>query len=354
MPWQGRTAQTKRPCLTTPPGNHLFYPRPPRGGRLSVSSIISGFSHISIHALREEGDPDPSGADSKAPNFYPRPPRGGRPRQGQQVRATTYFYPRPPRGGRLGEHHHTGGSGQFLSTPSARRATLPSSRTYLSESLFLSTPSARRATEGWEDALREALKFLSTPSARRATYRGFGPCTPSEISIHALREEGDDSKPLSLLCASWISIHALREEGDDAATLTLRAQIDFYPRPPRGGRQGIATDAATLTLISIHALREEGDGRTLPCCSVPGISIHALREEGDATLTLKAQIEKIFLSTPSARRATNGARLWSAGSGISIHALREEGDHRTRQAVWKDIISIHALREEGDTLVVLK
>ena len=281
MPWQGRTAQTKRPCLTTPPGNHLFYPRPPRGGRLSVSSIISGFSHISIHALREEGDPDPSGADSKAPNFYPRPPRGGRPRQGQQVRATTYFYPRPPRGGRLGEHHHTGGSGQFLSTPSARRATLPSSRTYLSESLFLSTPSARRATEGWEDALREALKFLSTPSARRATYRGFGPCTPSEISIHALREEGDDSKPLSLLCASWISIHALREEGDDAATLTLRAQIDFYPRPPRGGRQGIATDAATLTLISIHALREEGDGRTLPCCSVPGISIHALREEGD-------------------------------------------------------------------------
>ena len=213
MPWQGRTAQTKRPCLTTPPGNHLFYPRPPRGGRLSVSSIISGFSHISIHALREEGDPDPSGADSKAPNFYPRPPRGGRPRQGQQVRATTYFYPRPPRGGRLGEHHHTGGSGQFLSTPSARRAT-----------------------EGWEDALREALKFLSTPSARRATYRGFGPCTPSEISIHALREEGDDSKPLSLLCASWISIHALREEGDQLCGF-------FFGHPS----------------ISIHALREEGD-----------------------------------------------------------------------------------------------
>ena len=35
-------------------------------------------SHISIHALREEGDGRTSPGISQATNFYPRPPRGGR------------------------------------------------------------------------------------------------------------------------------------------------------------------------------------------------------------------------------------------------------------------------------------
>ena len=33
-----------------------FYPRPPRGGRLSCHSLLASASAISIHALREEGD----------------------------------------------------------------------------------------------------------------------------------------------------------------------------------------------------------------------------------------------------------------------------------------------------------
>ena len=33
-----------------------------------------------------------------------------------------------------------------------------------------------------------------------------------------------------------------------------------------------------------------------------------------------------FLSTPSARRATGAKALWDKGVFISIHALREEGD----------------------------
>ena len=57
------------------------------------------------------------------------------------------------------------------------------------------------------------------------------------------------------------------------------------------------------------------------------ISIHALREEGDHINTLLSMLEAEFLSTPSARRATSsprslGGRIWI----ISIHALREEGD----------------------------
>ena len=39
---------------------HYFYPRPPRGGRLLYESVIYFDIRISIHALREEGDP-PSG-----------------------------------------------------------------------------------------------------------------------------------------------------------------------------------------------------------------------------------------------------------------------------------------------------
>ena len=58
-----------------------------------------------------------------------------------------------------------------------------------------------------------ASKFLSTPSARRATVPG-GTWEPlGDISIHALREEGDD-KIVIFDEATYISIHALREEGD--------------------------------------------------------------------------------------------------------------------------------------------
>ena len=56
--------------------------------------------------------------------------------------------------------------------------------------------------------------FLSTPSARRAT-----------------QNKGKSHKKAD------ISIHALREEGDAAGRMYAIAQDDFYPRPPRGGRQ---------------------------------------------------------------------------------------------------------------------
>ena len=37
-------------------------------------------------------------------------------------------------------------------------------------------------------------------------------------------------------------------------------------------------------------------------------------------------LDKLFLSTPSARRATFAGRTRYRMEGISIHALREEGD----------------------------
>ena len=56
-----------------------------------------------------------------------------------------------------------------------------------------------------------------------------------------------------------ISIHALREEGDSAASCSDVKIHYFYPRPPRGGRQELWLYRLRIFQISIHALREEGD-----------------------------------------------------------------------------------------------
>ena len=170
------------------------------------------------------------------------------------------------------------------------------------------------------------------------------------ISIHALREEGDQNG--GECCGRVvISIHALREEGDYAIAAPKGQVQNFYPRPPRGGRQtasagaeeavlflstpsarratDLSNDLVSVMIISIHALREEGDQQRHRSSSGPGfISIHALREEGDYAKGTKAQLIGLFLSTPSARRATKDGAITGFDDFISIHALREEGDHR--------------------------
>ena len=56
------------------------------------------------------------------------------------------------------------------------------------------------------------------------------------------------------------------------------------------------------------------------------ISIHALREEGDPVFANLGEQAILFLSTPSARRATSCQLFVILLHLISIHALREEGD----------------------------
>ena len=59
----------------------------------------------------------------------------------------------------------------------------------------------------------------------------------SFISIHALRVEGDLERVQRLLNHSDISIHALRVEGDLGCESGRSVpMLDFYPRPPGGGR----------------------------------------------------------------------------------------------------------------------
>ena len=124
--------------------------------------------------------------------------------------------------------------------------------------------------------------FLSTPSARRATSFSFSNLLRSRISIHALREEGDpECRFLQDAVEAFLSTPSAR-----------RATSEQFAR-------------LTAQKISIHALREEGDlGAGGPLLRVV-ISIHALREEGDTLPQFVSHIPRIFLSTPSARRATS-------------------------------------------------
>ena len=80
----------------------------------------------------------------------------------------------------------------------------------------------------------------------------------------------------------------------------------FYPRPPRGGRQSPAPAnffRISLFLSTPSARRATFDGPTI--YREEPISIHALREEGDCCGLLCFLHHNRFLSTPSARRATS-------------------------------------------------
>ena len=150
----------------------------------------------------------------------------------------------------------------------------------------------------------EAAIFLSTPSARRATPHRLGVVQGQPISIHALREEGD----LELYGVPAANIRFLSTPSARRATFgrswTVTALSYFYPRPPRGGRPSKPPFCCALTRISIHALREEGDLFSSTSPQMGRISIHALREEGDRAVSRMPSPYSRFLSTPSARRAT--------------------------------------------------
>ena len=126
-------------------------------------------------------------------------------------------------------------------------------------------------------------------------------------------------------------------------------QLDFYPRPPRGGRRRVLAVMQGLVPISIHALREEGDKAGEPV-TIPLTDFYPRPPRGGRRLlVMSSRGTWLFLSTPSARRATHLNFRCFCFFSISIHALREEGDLAAAQCEEvSDCISIHALREEGD------
>ena len=75
--------------------------------------------------------------------------------------------------------------------------------------------------------------------------------------------------------------------------------------------------------ISIHALREEGDAKLAGEVIDHAISIHALREEGDDSHFESRAVFLLFLSTPSARRATAKTETKSLFSNKLYNILHE-------------------------------
>ena len=108
------------------------------------------------------------------------------------------------------------------------------------------------------EALDELLEISIHALREEGDVANLDSGVPDGISIHALREEGDLFRSI---CKEvrMISIHALREEGDAQQRAAAIAVADFYPRPPRGGRPLCDHCRLPPALISIHALREEGD-----------------------------------------------------------------------------------------------
>ena len=127
--------------------------------------------------------------------------------------------------------------------------------------LFLSTPSARRATR--RAAAVVALQYISIHALREEgdarppnlsasssnfyprPPRGGRPALPGIQPVTTTanfyprpprggRPDGKGQRGEQV----QISIHALREEGDHAGAFTAVSVRDFYPRPPRGGRPG--------------------------------------------------------------------------------------------------------------------
>ena len=190
----------------------------------------------------------------------------------------------------------------FLSTPSARRATSVSPQEPTVQPYFYPRP-PRGGRPGVVFSSATSMIFLSTPSARRAT----------DIS------RSDARKIIQ------ISIHALREEGDATSSTATTARSNFYPRPPRGGRPYLLL---TSTRPQNFYPRPPRGGRPRPCpCSLTVSDFYPRPPRGGRQLLQGFQHPHI---------------------PISIHALREEGDLCGIFLVPFCAISIHALREEGD------
>ena len=165
----------------------------PSARRATLPSAIScSKTFISIHALREEGDYPRDKSKTKPEDFYPRPPRGGRLRR---TRAISARY-------------------EFLSTPSARRATAHATVRIDGLLRFLSTPSARRATTKAVFVKSTKLNFYPRPP------RGGRPYALPSLYSTALFLSTPSARRATPKTGKW--------------ELVLD---DFYPRPPRGGRR---------------------------------------------------------------------------------------------------------------------
>ena len=146
------------------------------------------------------------------------------------------------------------------------------------------------------------------------------------ISIHALREEGDQ-RGLDMFDRFYeISIHALHREGDILRRAPCTALRHFNPRPPQGGRLTARTLNTGCDLFQSTPSTGRATNPILSAMANQNISIHALHREGDPRDVVQRTSKALFQSTPSTGRATPQGERVAIAHSISIHALHREGD----------------------------
>ena len=190
--------------------------------------------------------------------------------------------------------------------------------------------------------------FLSTPSARRATFNR--PCHIHLflISIHALRKEGDgDGRERMISDIEFLSTPSARRATGVVFT-EPNHNGDFYPRPPQGGRRG----APPFALSKNYFYPRPPQGGRQGSLIVKGrhADFYPRPPQGGRPLVgRKGALQKTFLSTPSARRATGKLEAMSVDPD-NFYPRPPQGGRLVFIEPVDDLlpISIHALRKEGD------
>ncbi len=144
-----------------------------------------------------------------------------------------------------------------------------------------------------------------------------------EISIHALREEGDLTATVKLLDRWEISIHALREEGDLVGRLVYKADKRFLSTPSARRATGKLADEVVIVreFLSTPSARRATSPRGVSSGCGKFLSTPSARRA--TTAEVLRDEAKEFLSTPSARRATAKTETKSLFSNKLYNILHE-------------------------------
>ena len=127
---------------------------------------------------------------------------------------------------------------------------------------------------------------------------------PINISIHALREEGDYAFQLVtgryfVFLSTPSARRATRRRGRSVVERRY-----FYPRPPRGGRQG-QLSTATANSLYFYPRPPRGGRPVRTACALLFCKFLSTPSARRATRRCSfVLVLRLFLSTPSARRAT--------------------------------------------------
>ena len=302
-----------------------FYPRPPCGGRrCCAASRKTAVQFLSTSPLRGTT----CHAFSLLPypvNFYPRPPCGGRQCADIRSGVVYIFLSTSPLRGTTHRNTAPLPTVPFLSTSPLRGTTTSSRFGWCQARISIHVPLA-----GDDDIQNQSHSctsaFLSTSPLRGTThlqppfpplffhFYPRPPCggrrwTPSrrslksKISIH-VPLAGDDLFHANSAAGVYISIH-VPLAGDDSSPGTLILHlVNFYPRPPCGGRPGFSgSSTARRIFLSTSPLRGTTKNPLLPRLALR-ISIHVPLAGDDLIICCLPFARLPFLSTSPLRGTT--------------------------------------------------